>query len=63
VQGQTSISSFIRRVGRTWTGGNDDELLGVREGNNRSFPSDAGTSSVLPGMLPVTEVRRRRRRL
>ena len=42
---------------------NDDQLLGVRQGNDRAVPADAGTPGVLPRMFPVAEVRRRGRRL
>ena len=41
----------------------DDQLLGVRQGNDRAVPADAGTPGLLPRMLPVAEVRGRRRRL
>ena len=43
--------------------GNDHQLLGLRQGNDRAVPSDAGAPGVLQGVLPVAEVCRSRRRL
>ena len=40
-----------------------DQLLGVRQGNHRAVPADAGPPGVLPGMFPAAEVRGGRRRL
>ena len=35
--------------------GNEDHLLAVREGNDRSFPPDARTPGLLPGMFPAAQ--------
>ena len=43
--------------GRARTGGNRDQLLGVRQGNHGAVPSDAGAPGLLQGMLPVPQVR------
>ena len=36
---------------------NHHELLGLRQGNDGAFPSDAGPAGLLPGVLPAAEVR------
>src|ERR671911_1366 len=41
----------------------NDELLGMRQGDNGPVPSHPGTACLLPRMLPATEVCRRCRRL
>ena len=47
----------------TRAGRNDDQLLGMRQRNDRAVPSDAGAAGVLPRMFPVAQVRGRGRRL
>ena len=43
------------------SGRDADHVLRVREGHDGAVPTDAGTPGVLQGVLPATEVRRRRR--
>ena len=63
VQGQAGVPSLIGRSRRARAGGDDDELLGVRQRNDRAVPSHTGPAGVLPRMFPVAEICRRGRRL
>ena len=56
-------SGWWRRGYRPRTRRNDDQLLGVRQGDHCAVPSDAGASGLLPRMFPIAEVRWRRGRL
>ena len=39
-------------------GRNRDQVLGLRQGNDRAVQADAGASGLLQGMLPVPQIRR-----
>jgi hypothetical protein len=53
LQGQT-LSGFS--AGERPAGGDQNHLLAVRKGNNRSFPSNAGAPRVLPRVFPAAAV-------
>src|SRR6266705_4050737 len=54
---QSKTGRGRRRRGRTRVAnarGNEDKLLAMWEGNDSSLPADAGTTGLLPRMLPAT---------
>jgi len=63
VQSQAGIPSRFWRLDWTRAGRDDDELLGVRQRNDRAVPSHTGATGVLPRMFSIAEVRGRWRRL
>jgi hypothetical protein len=52
-----------KRANSPGPGRNPDLVLGMWKGHDGALPAHAGTAGVLQGMLPATEVFRRRRRL
>ena len=54
LQGQARGAPGGRCGDRSRARRNHDQLLGLRQGNDRAVPADAGPAGVLPGMLPVS---------
>src|SRR5207344_603179 len=63
LQGQARSAPVRRRRRRPGARRNHNQLLGLRQGNDRALPADTGPPCVLPRVLPVAEIRWCRRRL
>ena len=63
LQSEARRAPVGRRRHRPRARRDEHQLLGVRQGNHRAVPSDAGPPGVLPRVFPVAEVRGGRRRL
>ena len=63
LQSQARVAAVRRRRHRPRAGRDDHQLFGLRQGNHRAVPAHAGTSGVLPGVLPAAKFAGGRRRL